>query len=181
VLYLTAKAVHIVGFISWFGGLFYLVRLFVYHAEAGDKPEPERSILRTQLQTMQARLWKIITLPAMAITFAGGITMLAMIWPGERWLHYKFVWLALLVAYNFACGRILRQQAAGTSTWTSARLRVFNEGATLLMAAIVFLAVFRSSMSAIWGALGLLGLGIALMVGIRVYRRIRASSEPSAT
>ena len=174
-LYLTAKAVHIVGFISWFAGLFYLVRLFIYHAEAGERAEPDRSILRTQLQAMQARLWKIITLPAMVITFAGGITMVVLSWPVERWLHYKFVWLALLVFYNFACGRILRQQAEGTSTWSSARLRIFNEVATLLMAAIVFLAVFRSSMSAIWGALGLLGLGIALMIGIRVYRRMRGA------
>jgi putative membrane protein len=179
-LYLTAKAVHIVGFISWFAGLFYLVRLFVYHAEAAGKPEPERSILQRQLEAMQARLWKIITLPAMVLTFLGGVTMAVMIWPGEPWLHHKFVWLALLVAYNFACGRIRTQQAGGTSKWTSARLRIFNEVATLLMAAIVFLAVFRSSMSAIWGALGLLGLGIALMVGIRVYRRIRAASEASA-
>jgi putative membrane protein len=175
VLYLTAKAVHIVGFISWFAGLFYLVRLFIYHAEAGERAEPDRSILRTQLQAMQARLWKIITLPAMVITFAGGITMVVLSWPVERWLHYKFGWLALLVVYNFACGTILHKQAAGTSTWSSARLRIFNEVATLLMAAIVFLAVFRSSMSAIWGALGLLGLGIALMIGIRVYRRIRGA------
>jgi putative membrane protein len=180
VLYLTAKAVHILGFISWFAGLFYLVRLFIYHAEAGAKSEPERSILQAQLQTMQARLWKIITLPAMVITFVAGITMVVMIWPGERWLHYKFVWLALLVAYTFACGAILRRQRAGTSAWTSARLRVFNEVATLLMAAIVFLAVFRSSMSAVWGALGLLGLGIALMLGIRLYRRLRTGSETSA-
>ena len=174
-LYLTAKAVHIVGFISWFAGLFYLVRLFIYHAEAGERAEPDRSILRTQLQAMQARLWKIITLPAMVITFAGGITMVVLSWPVERWLHYKFVWLALLLVYNFVCGSILHRQAAGTSTWSSARLRIFNEVATLLMAAIVFLAVFRSSMSAIWGALGLLGLGIALMVGIRLYRRIRGA------
>jgi putative membrane protein len=179
-LYLTAKAVHIVGFISWFAGLFYLVRLFIYHAEAGDKPEPDRSILRTQLLAMQTRLWKIITLPAMVITFAGGVTMVVMTWPVERWLHWKFVWLALLVAYTVACGRILAQQAAGTSTWSSGRLRIFNEVATLLMAAIVFLAVFRSSMSALWGATGLLGLGIALMVGIRVYRRIRTASGASA-
>lgn len=178
--YLTAKAVHIVGFISWFAGLFYLVRLFIYHAEAGDKAEPERSILQRQFEAMQTRLWKIITLPAMTVTFAAGLAMVSQIWPGERWLHYKFVWLALLVGYTFWCGRIRTQQAAGTSTWKSGRLRMFNEVATMLMAAIVFLAVFRSSMSAVWGALGLLGLGIALMVGIRVYRRIRASSDASA-
>ena len=172
-VYKLAKAIHIVGFISWFAGLFYLVRLFIYHAEAGQKPEAERTVLQAQLEVMASRLWKIITVPAMLVTLAAGITMVVQTWPVETWLHYKFGWLLALVGYTFGCGRIRRGQAAGTFSWTSGRLRMFNEVATVLMAAIVFLAVFRSEMSAVWGALGLIGLGVALMVGIRVYRRIR--------
>jgi putative membrane protein len=168
-----AKAIHIIGFISWFAGLFYLVRLFIYHAEARDKPEAERKVLQAQLEAMAARLWKIITVPAMVATLAAGITMVVQLWPVETWLHYKFGWLLALVAYTLWCGRIRRRQAAATLRWTSGRLRMFNEVATVLMAAIVFLAVFRSELSALWGALGLVGLGVALMVGIRVYRRIR--------
>jgi len=178
-LFLAAKAVHILGFISWFAGLFYIVRLFVYHAEAAERPAGEREVLQRQLETMAARLWKVITVPALGLTFAGGITMLVVLGRVEPWLHWKFGWLASLLAYHFTCGRIRRQQAAGTSTWTSAQLRMWNEGATMIAAAIVFLAVFKSAMSAIWGAAGLLALGVLLMLGIRLYAKIRARGAAS--
>lgn len=178
-LFLAAKAVHIIGFISWFAGLFYIVRLFVYHAEAGDRPPAEREILQSQLEIMAARLWRIITVPALLLTFAGGITMVVVLRHVDPWLYWKFGWLALLLAYHAACGRIRRQQEARTSRWTSGQLRVFNEGGTMLAAAIVFLAVFKSAMGAVWGALGLLGLGVVLMLGIRFYARVRARSAPA--
>ncbi len=180
-VFLTAKALHIVGFISWFAGLFYIVRLFVYHAEAGARPDAERDVLRAQLEIMQTRLWKIITWPAMILTFGGGFTMLIELGRIDPWLHWKFVWLAGLVAYHLVCGRIRRQQRAGTSKWTSGRLRMFNEIATMIMFAIVFLAVFKSALSAVWGALGLVALGISLWVGLRAYRRVRERAEEPST
>lgn len=179
-LFLAAKAVHIIGFISWFAGLFYIVRLFVYHAEAAERPAEERRVLQRQLEIMAARLWRIITVPALVLTFAGGITMLVVLGRVEAWLHWKFGWLALLLAYHFTCGRILRQQAQGRSTWTPAQLRMWNEGATMIAAAIVFLAVFKSAMSAVWGAAGLLALGVVLMLGIRLYARIRRATAAGA-
>ncbi len=178
-VYATAKALHIVGFISWFAGLFYIVRLFIYHAEAGDKPEPAPGILRPQLELMASRLWKIITVPAMVLTLGGGLTMVVGAWPFGPWLHWKFLWLAGLIAYHVKCGRIRHQQARGESTWTSNRLRLFNEVATMLMVAIVFTAVFKSAMSAAYGVAGLISLGVGLMVGIRAYRRARERSEPA--
>ena len=171
--YMLGKALHIVGFISWFAGLFYIVRLFVYHAEAGERPEAERAILQPQLELMAARLWKIITLPAMHLTVIGGIMMVVQLRPIPIWLHVKFALVAGLIGYTVWCGVIRRKQAAKTSTWTSRKLRVFNELGTMFMVAIVFLAVFRTTMSIAWGVGGLLGLGIALMLGIRIYRRIR--------
>ncbi len=176
-LYATAKAVHIVGFISWFAGLFYIVRLFIYHAEASAKPEAEREVLLPQLELMAGRLWKIITVPASLLTFAGGLTMVVGAWPFGSWLHWKFTWLAMLVAYHLWCGRIRKQQLARRCTWSSNKLRMFNELATMLMVAIVFTAVFKSAMSAAYGVAGLLGLGISLMVGIRAYRKSRERSE----
>ena len=176
---------HIVGFISWFAGLFYIVRLFIYHAEAGERPEPERAVLQPQLELMASRLWKIITVPAMVATLCGGITMVVGAWPFGAWLHWKFVWLAMLIAYHFACGRIRRSQRAGTSTWRSNRLRLFNELATMLMVAIVFTAVFKSAMSAAYGVAGLVALGVSLMIGIRAYRarldRAKAPQSASAS
>lgn len=172
--YLLAKALHVVGFISWFAGLFYLVRLFIYHAEAGQRPEPERAILQPQLELMAARLWAIITVPAMILTLIGGIAMIVQLDSLASWLHVKFGLLAGLIAYTLGCGRIRKQQAAHTSTWSAGKLRMFNEVATMFMVAIVFLAVFKTTLSIAWGVGGLLGLGIALMLGIRSYRAILA-------
>jgi len=171
--YLLAKALHIVGFISWFAGLFYIVRLFVYHAEAGERPPAERDVLQPQLELMARRLWQIITVPAMVLTLFGGISMVAQLEVIPRWLYIKFGLLAGLLAYHLWCGAIRRRQAAKTSTWSSAKLRVFNEIGTMFMVAIVFLAVFRSAISIAWGVGGLLGLGLSLMFGISAYRRIR--------
>lgn len=175
--YLLAKAIHIVGFISWFAGLFYIVRLFVYHAEAGERPEPERAILQPQLELMAARLWKIITVPAMILTIAAGLTMVVQLELIPNWLHIKFGLLAALIAYTLWCGSIRRRQLAKTSTWTSRGLRVFNEVGTMFAVAIVFLAVFKSALSIAWGVGGLLGLGVILMLGIRLYRSVRARGQ----
>jgi putative membrane protein len=172
--YLLAKALHVIGFISWFSGLFYLVRLFIYHAEAGERPEPERAVLQPQLETMAARLWAIITVPAMLVTFVGGLAMVVQLDSISTWLWVKFGLLAGLVGYTLGCGRIRRRQAAKTSTWSPGKLRMFNELATMFMVAIVFVAVFKTTLSIAWGVGGLLGLGIALMLGIRGYRAILA-------
>jgi putative membrane protein len=178
--YMLGKALHIVGFISWFAGLFYVVRLFVYHAEAGEKAEPDRTILQTQLELMAGRLWKIITIPAMHLTLVGGVVMVVQLGDIPTWLLLKFGLLAGLLGYTGWCGWIRRQQAAKTSTWTSNKLRMFNEIGTMFMVAIVFLAVFRTGMSIAWGVGGLLGLGVSLMLGIRFYRKLRARGEQPA-
>lgn len=177
--YLLAKAIHIVGFISWFAGLFYIVRLFVYHAEAGERPEAERAILQPQLELMAARLWKIITVPAMILTLVAGVAMVVQLEVIPTWLHIKFGLLAGLIGYHHWCGSIRRRQLAKTSTWTSRRLRVFNEVGTMFAVAIVFLAVFKSALSIAWGVGGLLGLGVSLMLGIRLYRSIRTGKGPA--
>jgi putative membrane protein len=179
--YMLGKALHIVGFISWFAGLFYIVRLFVYHAEAGERGEPERTILQTQLELMAARLWKIITVPAMLLTLVGGVMMAVQLHPIPGWLLVKFGLLAGLLGYHHWCGAIRRRQAAKTSTWTSQKLRMFNEIGTMFMVAIVFLAVFRTTMSIAWGVGGLLGLGMSLMLGIRLYRKLRDRKNPETS
>lgn len=175
--YLLAKALHIVGFISWFAGLFYIVRLFVYHAEAGERPEPERAILQPQLELMARRLWQIITVPAMLLTLVGGLAMVLQLATIPRWLHIKFGLLAGLLGYHLWCGAIRRRQAAGRSTMSSAKLRMFNEIGTMFMVAIVFLAVFRSALSIAWGVGGLVILGVTLMLAIRLYRKLRERGE----
>jgi putative membrane protein len=172
--YLLAKALHVIGFISWFSGLFYLVRLFIYHAEAGERPEAERAVLQPQLEIMAARLWAIITVPAMIVTLVGGVAMVVQLDAIPNWLWIKFGLLAGLLGYTHACWRIRRKQAAKTSSWSAKNLRIFNEVATMFMVAIVFVAIYKTALSIAWGVGGLLGLGIALMLGIRGYRALRA-------
>jgi protoporphyrinogen IX oxidase len=173
--YLFCKALHMVGFVSWFAGLFYIVRLFIYHVEAQTRPEPERSILHAQYTLMERRLWKAITVPAMVITFLFG-TRLAMLYvvpfpsfPG--WLAVKLGLLALLFAYHLSCGRIRKQLEAGTCKWTSGGLRQWNEVATLLLVAIVMIAVFKTLFSALWGTLALVGFGVVLALAVRLMRK----------
>jgi len=179
-VYATAKAIHIVGFISWFAGLFYICRLFIYHAEASARPANERDVLLPQLELMAGRLWTIITMPAMLVTLAAGLTMVVGAWPFGSWLHWKFLWLGMLLAYHFGCGVIRKRQLERRFGWSSNRLRMFNEVATMLMVAIVFTAVFKSAMTAAYGVLGLLGLGVSLMIGLRAYRKARGRSEGAA-
>lgn len=172
--FLAAKAIHIIGFVSWFAGLLYMVRLLIYHAEAQKKEDQEKEILQKQFELMQWRLWYIITCPAMVVTLAGGMWMLLIRGQLEGWLHMKLGLLAGLLVYHALCGHIRKAQVDKRSNWSPYQLRILNEGATLFLVAIVCVAVFKSALSAVWGILGLVLLGCLMMLGIRVYRRLRS-------
>lgn len=172
--YLWFKALHVVGFVSWFAGLFYIVRLFIYHVESADKPEPERTILHRQFMLMERRLWFAITIPAMVITFLFGAGLAHYVVRAAGalppWLAVKLGFVLVLFAYHLSCGAIRRQLAEGRCRWTSGRLRLWNEGATLLLVAIVMLAVFKTLFDAMWGALALVGFGVVLAVAVKLVR-----------
>ncbi len=172
---LTAKALHIIGFTCWFAGLFYGVRLFVYHAEASEREASERDVLLPQFELMQARLWNIITVPAMWLTVGAGGLMVYQRSVLEPWLHIKLGLVGALFVYHLISGNIRRQQRARNSTWSSRGLRMWNEVATVLLVAIVFLAVKKDTLS-MWGAVGgLVALGVVLMLGLRIYRALRGA------
>ncbi len=178
--YLFCKAMHVVGFVSWFAGLFYIVRLFIYHVEGNARPEPERGILHAQYMVMERRLWRAITVPAMVITLLFG-ARLAMLYAAPFptfpvWLAVKLLLVGLLVVYHFLCGQMRQQLADGSCKWSSAGLRQWNEVATLLLVAIVMIAVFKTLFSALWGTLALVGLGIVLAVAVRLMRKRWASA-----
>jgi protoporphyrinogen IX oxidase len=159
-------------------GLFYIVRLFIYHTEAGHKPEPESSILKNQFVIMEKRLWNIITTPAMILTLLSGASM---IWinPGlleQGWLHVKLGFVIGLLIYHFICQRIINQLEAGVSTWTSTRLRIWNELATIFLVAIVFTVVLKSSIHWIYGLLGLVLFAIVIMSAVRIYKHYRSKN-----
>jgi len=170
------KALHIIFVVTWFAGLFYIVRLFIYFAEAAEKPEPERSILQKQLSMMQKRLWYGITWPSAVLTLLFGLTMLHLYGSIPGWLVWKLCFVVGLYVYHFLCHRIFKQQQQGTLRYNSTQLRIWNEVATLFLISIVFLVVLKSSLSMLWGILGLLLFSAILMLAIRIYKRVREGS-----
>lgn len=171
------KALHIIGFVSWFAALFYLPRLFIYHTEAFDEQEPKRQILLEQFIIMENRLYKIIMTPALVITFVGGFSMLylrGVAWfQYNAWIYWKLGLLVFLVAYHFYSKTIMNRLAAETKVMTSTQFRLYNEVTTLFLVAIVLLAVYKNGLDFLYAFGGIIGLGIALSLGVRFYRKIR--------
>jgi len=176
-MFLTLKALHIIAVVAWFAGLFYIVRLFVYLRETQDRPQPERDILQAQLQQMAGRLWKGIAWPAGIVAVGLGLSLLVYYpWPPPQWLQLKLVLVAGLTAYHLICHRMHARLQAGEPVATGRFFRIWNEGATLFLVAIVFLVVLKSTLSLVYGVLGLLVFAAALMTGINAYRRVRERS-----
>lgn len=143
-LYLSMKALHLIFMVAWFAGLFYMFRLFVYHTENADKPEATK-----MLKVMEGKLYKIITVPAMVLTFIFGITMIALN-PGlmqQAWMHGKLTLVILLAGYTGFIGRTRRKYANDEIVYTSKQCRWLNEVPTIFLLLIVFLAVFRNVIS----------------------------------
>lgn len=174
------KALHIIFVVCWFAGLFYIVRLFIYQAEAKDKPEPEKSILVNQFRIMQRRLWYGITWPSAVLTVVFGTWMYVANFNYfiiQPWMHLKLVFVGLLLVYHIQCHMILLQQKKDIYKFGSTKLRVWNEVATILLFAIVFLVVLKSSGGFVWGMLGLAILTGALLLGIYIYKKNRVKTE----
>ena len=171
----VAKSLHIIFMVSWFAGLFYIPRLFIYQAEAMDLPENERSAVIYQLKIMARRLWFIITWPAMIITVLTGTTLLVLV-PGflqAPWMHVKLGFVFLLLLYHFSLHIIFKRQQNDKYPMTSGQLRFYNELVTVLLFAIVFTVVFKSTMSWAYGVGGILVLSVVLTIAIMLYRRAR--------
>lgn len=173
--YLIVKAVHMVGFVSWFAGLFYIVRLFIYHVESRERPAPERALFHEQFVMMERRLWKVITTPAMVTTVLFGSWLAVLKLAGrplsaEPWLAVKIGLVVVLLVYHHVCARILRQLKEERCRWTSAQLRQWNELATLLLVAIIMIAVFKNLFDALWGTLALVALGVILGLAVRIMK-----------
>jgi len=172
---LYLKAVHIIFVVTWFAGLFYMPRLFVYISEADAKEEPERSILLKQLQRMAARLWYGITWPSAVITFGMGAALLINnpAWLSLGFMHIKLTLVALLYGYHFSLQYLLNQNKKGIIRYSSQQLRVWNEVATIFLIAIVFLIVLKSALSMVWGLLGLIVITLMILAGIKLYKKTR--------
>lgn len=177
------KAFHIVGFVVWFAGLFYLVRLFIYHVEANQEPEPASSILKNQYQIMEKRLYNIITTPGMLLTVAMAIGLVSTEREvlKEGWLHIKLLFVAFLLAYHHYCGRLIKQLAADKCGWSGQQLRALNEAPTVVLVIIVLLAVFKNNLPTDITAWGIFGLIIFMAATIQLYAKKRRLDKEKLT
>lgn len=173
--YQAVLALHIIFVVSWFAALFYIVRLFIYHVEAEKKEEIERKILQNQYKIMQKRLWYIIGWPAMILTAVFG-TWLLIKHPHLLKMPFMHVKLGLvfgLILYHLSCQRIMTQLAKNKVDYSSFKLRLWNEVATIFLVAIVFVVMLKNSMNWIWGVVGFVGIGVVLMIAVKMYKKSR--------
>lgn len=121
------KSLHLIFIITWFAGLFYIVRLFVYQIEASEKPLPEKEILEKQLKIMASRLWNIITWPSMILALIFGIWLLTMrtFFLADAWMQVKLVFVFLLILYHLKCHQIYKQLQNDVVKHSSNFMRLF--------------------------------------------------------
>ena len=169
------KALHLIFVITWFAGLFYVPRLFIYHIEASKKTKIETDILIPQFKLMTKRLWYIITWPSaiLAILFAIWLLVLVPSWLSQSWMHLKLSFVLLLIAYHLKTHHFFLKLQKDQNTCSSNYMRIWNEGASLLLFAIVFLIILKDTLHWIAGFLGIVGLTLVLLLGIRLYKTIR--------
>src|SRR4030095_1529573 len=170
--YLYIKSLHIIFIVTWFSGMFYIVRLFIYNTEASEKTDPEREILLAQFRVMIKRLWIGITWPSALLTLIFGPWVWFLLGATPEWLIVKLVFVVVLYMYHFTLHILYREQQKGIFRFSSQKLRIWNEMATLLLFAIIFLATVKQSMSWVFGLIGIASLTLVLMVAIRIYKRV---------
>lgn len=177
---LYLKALHIIFIVTWFAGLFYIVRLFIYNAEAAEKDEPERTILHRQFSIMIKRLWFGITWPSAILTLIFGPWVMyafGYFYTVPTWLWIKLAFVVGLYLYHYSLHNIYKQQMNGLFKYSSQQLRVWNEVATIFLLAIVMLVVVKQSLSFVWALAGLVVFIIILLSAIRIYKLVRKSKS----
>jgi len=172
------KSFHLIFVITWFAGLFYIPRLFVYQIESFHKPSPEKEILGNQLKLMTKRLWFIITWPSaiLASIFAIWLLILQPYWLEQPWMHVKLLFVILLIIYHLKTHQYYKQLQNDIIKKTSSFMRIWNEGATFILFAVVFLVILKNAINWVYGLVGLVVLGILIMLGFKVYKNIRTKN-----
>lgn len=176
------KSLHLIFVTTWFAGLFYIVRLFVYQIEAEEKPSPEKEILQKQYKIMTYRLWYIITWPSaiLASIFAFWMlffTDIGKVWLQMPWMHVKLGFVFLLYLYHGKCHQMYLQLQKGKIKHSSNFMRLWNEGATIILFAVVFLVILKNAVNWIYGVIGIFFFSITIMMGFKMYKRIRERNQ----
>ncbi len=173
--FLYIKALHIIFVVTWFAGLFYIVRLFIYQAEAEKKEEPAKKILQTQYKLMSKRLWYIITWPSaiLASIFAFWMVYQSPYYLQEPWMLVKLAFVLALYFYHGLCQNIYSNLQKDIIKYSTFKLRILNEIPTIILFAVVFLVTLKSAINWIWGVIGIVLFGILIMMSIKLYKKIR--------
>ena len=177
--FLYVKALHIIFVITWFAGLFYIIRLFIYQAEAEDKEEPVKEILQTQYKLMAKRLWYIITWPSavLASFFAFWLLFKNPAYLTMDWMLIKLAFVFALYFYHGACQILFTQLQNDIVKYSSFQLRIWNEVATIILFAVVFLVTLKSAINWIWGVTGIFVFGLLLMGFVKLYKKRRTKKS----
>lgn len=173
------KSLHLIFVITWFSGLFYIVRLFVYQIEANDKESPEKEILQKQYKIMAYRLWYIITWPSAILAGIFALALLHLM-PGfllMPWMQVKLGFVVLLYIYHFKCQQIFTQLQNNEVRYSSNFMRLWNEGATIILFAVVFLVILKNAFNWIYGVIGIFLFSIIIMLGFKFYKKIREKKQ----
>ncbi|MAD95993.1 MAG: protoporphyrinogen IX oxidase [Flavobacteriaceae bacterium] len=177
--FLYIKALHIVFVVTWFAGLFYIVRLFIYFAEAEKKESPAKEILQKQYKLMSKRLWYIITWPSAILCSIFAFWMLYEnpYYLQESWMLVKLAFVLALYVYHGFCQQIYNQLQRSELKYSGFQLRLWNEVATIILIAVVFLVTLKNAINWIWGVVGIVLFSVLIMLMAKVYKRIRAKKS----
>jgi putative membrane protein len=173
------KSLHLIFVITWFAGLFYIVRLFVYQIEAAQKTSPEKEILQKQYKIMTYRLWYIITWPSAVLASIFAV-FLIYISPGfldMPWMHVKLGFVFALYLYHWKCQIIFNQLQKDEVKYSNNWMRLWNEGATIILFAVVFLVILKNAVNWIYGVLGIFLFSIIIMLGFKFYKKVRERNK----
>ncbi len=181
-LYNYLKSLHLIFVITWFAGLFYIVRLFVYQIEANDKPSPEKEILQKQYKIMTYRLWYIITWPSAILASIFAFWMLLFTQVGNAWLlmpwmQVKLGFVFALYLYHYKCHRIFKELQNDSVKYSTNYMRLWNEVATIILFAVVFLVILKNAFNWIYGVVGIVLFSVLIMLGFKFYKRIREKNS----
>ena len=181
--YLWFKTLHIIGVVVWFAGLFYLVRLFIYHVEAYNMEENIKEAFINQYSLMEKRLANIITTPGMllAVSMAIGLLIVEPSWMSQKWMQIKLLFVTFLLAYHFYCYRLMNLLSKSECLWTGKQLRILNELPTLLLVVIVMLVVFKNNFPTNAATWFVFALVLLMALSIQLYARIRRLRNESIT
>jgi protoporphyrinogen IX oxidase len=156
--YQSAKSLHLIGMVSWMAGLFYLVRIMVNHAESLGGDPTTKSVFALQYNKMEWKAWRVIIVPAVVMTWSFGVTMLCIqpSWLEQPWIHVKLFFLLLLTGYTWYCKKHIELLEKGGTKHNHVYYRAMNEVPTVIMVAIIFLAVFKQHINWLYLAIGLI-------------------------